>query len=89
MDLVKNIHDSGEVSTHEAVAEKLRELQEASSIPVESMDRHEISSLGLIVRVGPLSYKDHIKWHNLRRFEDRKHIDAKLTEADPVDRTKS
>lgn len=79
----------GEVSTLDFVAEKLRRLREAESMPLDQMEAVHHKMLGVDFYVGPLSYDAHTMWMNVRRFEDLQHLDAKKSAEDPKDRKKS
>lgn len=77
-------------STHEIIAEKLRQRRAASTgVDVKTLQPVEHEPLGEIFFPGPLSYDKYNKLFQIRRMEDLQHIQNNKSEEDPRDTSRS
>lgn len=77
------------VSTHEAVAKKLRDRKQAATIDITKLASVKHNTADETFYVGPMDYEGHRQWHEIRRFEEIQHENANRTNEDPVNRSKS
>lgn len=76
-------------ATHDVIAERLKMMKDGEKTDVSKMQRCRLDLLGLDVYAGPMGYKHHKAWMDIKRHEDLMHERANKTEEDPQDRTLS